>query len=518
MQKQNGLWIGLLLGSLLGALFSTAAFADSQTGININEVQGWIARKHAKWHAQDNWVARLSREKLQRMFGLQRPPTGRLSFEGIRSAGSKDLPAALDWRSIDAIDWLGPVMNQGNCGSCVAFATIATLEAQTSISAGLPWLHPSFSPQAIFSCGGGSCDGGWDPDSAASFLQSNGVPDESCMPYTSGSTGVDVSCNAMCSDGDQRSMKIASYSQPSQSSSDGSVDQVKAALQNGPLVTTLNVYADFVTYKDGVYLHAGGDVLGGHAVSLVGYDDTQRAWLIRNSWGPQWGEQGFAWISWDDDSGVGAETWGFGIAKPQQDISIASPSEREYVSGQYSIIGQLQGVQGQQITVHVTDTTGQEVSSLACVAQTDGGTCSALLDSTQMKEGRYQVYAEAPGTTVRSQVRQFFVINSEPQMSLTLAPIQGLDLTAPLNGRPEFDIHSTSSPVPLQNLTFRAIDGNGNVIILSENDYILDQMRMGWRTAIIPNGTYTILLHGEIPYNGKTYSVDSNAFAVTVQN
>jgi hypothetical protein len=72
-----------------------------------------------------------------------------------------------------------------------------------------------------------------------------------------------------------------------QSSSGGStIEDVKAALQKGPLITTLAVYADFESYSSGVYKHVddGNAPEGGHAVSIIGYDDSKNAWLIRNSW------------------------------------------------------------------------------------------------------------------------------------------------------------------------------------------------------------------------------------------
>lgn len=500
---------------LLGAFASSAAFADTQKVININEVQGWIAQKHANWRAKETWVSRLSKDELKRMFGLQRAPQGRLDYEGMRIAGAGD--TAIDWRSVNGVNWLGPVMNQGNCGSCVAFATVATLEAQTSISSGLPWLHPSYSPQALFACGGGGCDTGWMPDEAASFLQSSGVPDEACMPYTSGSTGIDASCNSMCSDSAQRNTKIAGFTTPSGGWT-GSVDQVKTALKNGPLVTTLSVYADFVTYGSGVYKHVVGDVVGGHAVSLVGYDDTKRAWLIRNSWGAEWGENGFAWISWDDDSGVGSETWGFEMPQSQDFLAVTSPSDSEYVSGQYQLTSKVQGLKGQAIEFHVTDSSGRDVTRITCSARTDG-TCSAQMDSTQLKEGRYQIFAEvASNGGIRSQVREFYVINSEPKMSLSFTPVDGVDLSAPINGRPEFNVTAKSSPVPMQHVEFRAIDQSGKIVSIKGNDYVLEQMRMGWRTVTVPDGQYTILFHGQITYKGKVYAVDSNSFTITVKN
>jgi len=65
--------------------------------------------------------------------------------------------------------------------------------------------------------------------------------------------------------------------------------------QNGPVETAFTVYADFVTYKSGVYRHTTGGALGGHAVKIVGWgaEGGDNYWKIANSWNPTWGDQGY---------------------------------------------------------------------------------------------------------------------------------------------------------------------------------------------------------------------------------
>src|SRR6185312_3889068 len=93
----------------------------------------------------------------------------------------------------------------------------ATLETQVNVTSGIPNLNPSFSKQALFACGGGACEFGWQPELAARFLQTNGVPDEACAPYTMGATGDTVDCSSICSDSASRSLKIVKYSRPTTS-------------------------------------------------------------------------------------------------------------------------------------------------------------------------------------------------------------------------------------------------------------------------------------------------------------
>ena len=62
----------------------------------------------------------------------------------------------------------------------------------------------------------------------------------------------------------------------------------------GPVTGCFVVFSDFMVYQGGIYRHVSGDELGGHCVSLIGYDDVQSCWIAKNSWGPAWGESGFS--------------------------------------------------------------------------------------------------------------------------------------------------------------------------------------------------------------------------------
>jgi len=89
-----------------------------------------------------------------------------------------------------------------------------------------------------------------------------------------------------------------------------SPDAIRPALNQQPLTTTttttFNVYTDFSYYTGGVYEHVSGELEGGHAVVIVGYDDVEHAWIVKNSWDTGWGDDGYFKILWGD-SGIGAE-------------------------------------------------------------------------------------------------------------------------------------------------------------------------------------------------------------------
>merc|ERR1711879_1012806 len=66
-------------------------------------------------------------------------------------------------------------------------------------------------------------------------------------------------------------------------------------MTNGPVAAAFTVYADFPTYKSGVYKHTSGSALGGHAVKIIGWgvEDGNDYWLVANSWNTDWGDKGF---------------------------------------------------------------------------------------------------------------------------------------------------------------------------------------------------------------------------------
>jgi len=197
------------------------------------------------------------------------------------------LPTHFDWRQQNGYNWMTPVKSQAGCGSCVAFGVVAALEGQLRTAANNSSWDVDLSEQHLFSCGGGSCASGWYVSRALNYLEQNGTPDEVCSPYQ----GRNGSCSASCPDWQSRSFKITSWNWILATPS-----AIEAALQNGPLVARFDVYQDFVSYyyTSPVYHYDGHSAFaGGHAVAIVGYDSVEQYWIAKNSWGENWGENGY---------------------------------------------------------------------------------------------------------------------------------------------------------------------------------------------------------------------------------
>jgi hypothetical protein len=165
----------------------------------------------------------------------------------------------------------------------------------------------NFSEQVLVSCadGAGGCGGGY-ITTASSYIRDTGLPVESCFPYTAKDTPCTVKTSTggyVCQEFEVDTTSIQSWSYVATSSP--TVEGIKNALVTyGPLVTTFDVYYDFYNYTSGVYKYVSGPYQGGHAVLIVGYSDLGQYFIVKNSWGTGWGENGFFKIAYSELNSV----------------------------------------------------------------------------------------------------------------------------------------------------------------------------------------------------------------------
>lgn len=525
--KQHGRWLIWVVLSLGWAVYAQAEknISTESMSLKFKTIESELSNhKNLQWTFKQNDLTKLTETELLRRLGAKLPNND-IQFKASKKylqnlMASKKSDPTYDWRSVDGVNYVSPMLNQGNCGSCVAFATVGTLETQMNISSGLPWLNPQYSPQALFSCGGGGCDIGWRPEEAADYLKSSGVPDEACAPYTMGATGEDVACRSACADSASRSIKITSYSTPS--TGWGNPTAVKAALKKGPMMTTMRVYEDFVGYASGIYKHTTGKMLGGHAISLVGYDDTKNAWIIRNSWGKDWGIEGFAYVDYDDISGVADDTILMNVPKANGYVALDKLQSGDYLNDdlKISVRSTFENVKSTSVTIYSDDL--KKVASLNC---SNARECvvdlSKLNAGRGLTDGRYEIEAvsklsgRAPSN--KSQREYFYINRGEPQGQLSFKLVDGTP--AVLKDRVEFDVSATSSPVPFKSLRFDIFDRNGTLVTTRTIDKVVSEMTMGWRTGRVPNGSYRLELTGLTPGSqGAVYEVKAASLNVNVAN
>jgi len=228
--------------------------------------------------------------------------TNHQHFLATAGIAPRRYPPAIDWRNVGGKNYVTPIRDQGGCGSCVSFGSIATVEAVERITRKKPALYIDLSEADLFFCHegvpGGTCGTGWFVDDAMTVLQNPGVVDEKCFPYTPH----DQPCRK-CADWRKRLTKIKKWHKIT------AVNDMKVWLaKHGPLTTCFSVYADFYSYKTGVYHHLSGPLEGGHCVCCIGYNESGRYWTCKNSWGTGWGEQGFFRIAYGQ-VGIDALMW-----------------------------------------------------------------------------------------------------------------------------------------------------------------------------------------------------------------
>ena len=227
-----------------------------------------------------------------------------ISFQPLivsEETNTNDLPSFFSWRDIDGIDYSTPVKNQAPAPTCEAYALCASLE--TILQYETKDLYtPDLSETHLYFYPGGTFDAGYvNIIDAANYLIDHGVPDEGCYPDPHRPYDYPY---ASLEGWENRTVKITEWGWVEPNN-----EAIKQALiDHGPLAACFYLYKDFNYYTDGIYKHKWGEVDSGHVMSIYGYDDENLCWIIKNSWGKRWGDNG--WIKMDYDSTLFADWYG----------------------------------------------------------------------------------------------------------------------------------------------------------------------------------------------------------------
>jgi KDEL-tailed cysteine endopeptidase len=200
-----------------------------------------------------------------------------------------NVPLEIDYSKNGSVT---PVKNQGSCGSCWAFAAVASVESAYFLKYKK---LKTFSEQQVVSCDivDKGCRGGLQ-DTAFKFIEKNGgLCTDKEYKYDSGN-GADGVCITGCNKDPNTIPKNIIDIEPSEDA------LTEALLKHGPVVVDIEAdQASFQFYKSGVISKWCGSKLD-HAVLLVGYGRDNATgldyWKLKNSWGPKWGENGYVRI------------------------------------------------------------------------------------------------------------------------------------------------------------------------------------------------------------------------------
>jgi len=204
------------------------------------------------------------------------------------------VPQTLDWRTKNMVT---PVKDQGQCGSCWAFSVTENIESMYCMATGTDCTQLSpLAPQEIVDCDtvDQGCDGG-DPPTAYKFVISEGgMEDESDYPYQA----ADGTCAFQAS---LSKITISGFQYATQNSDEPTMQQ--SLVTAGPLSICVDA-EPWQDYTSGVMMGSDCATTLDHCVELVGYDMTQSTpfWIVRNSWGMNWGENGYIRLQYGQDT------------------------------------------------------------------------------------------------------------------------------------------------------------------------------------------------------------------------
>uniref|UniRef100_A0A914R5P9 Uncharacterized protein n=1 Tax=Panagrolaimus davidi TaxID=227884 RepID=A0A914R5P9_9BILA len=187
------------------------------------------------------------------------------------------VPTSLDYRTRGKVT---PVKDQRRCGSCWAFTAVAAIESQYLLQYNETL---DLSEQDLVDCYKKSCGGG-DVTYAMKYITANGITNEACRPYNGSAGTCDITCNS-------QKYFIEGYHKF------GKDESLFAEMlaKYGPATMIFHVPREMMSYESGILDFPGeackAVAIGGHAVLIVGY--TPEYWIAKNSWGDDWGENGF---------------------------------------------------------------------------------------------------------------------------------------------------------------------------------------------------------------------------------
>ena len=328
----QGAYFLILITSILSSrLLPSFNMSDFSSFHNQNPLNTWQSRLNPGFDLLNN-------DQLLNLCGTQldseAPPSQFAQGQSAPASPNRllqTLPASYDLRTAFPQCWsVSYIRNQGQCGSCWAFASMSSLSDRYCIkkSTSTVTANREFSMQdpleccSKADCGSGpnaGCKGGYLTGGFAYALKYGVSTGENygnttmCKPYFLAPTAAPAAvpnCSTKCANTatyttpySQDLLKISGYTVLTGKTAALTMTNILNAIYlRGSVMAMMYVYMDFYTYSSGVYQQASTQLAGGHGVRVIGWGvstvngQAVNYWIVANSWGTSWGQNGFFWI------------------------------------------------------------------------------------------------------------------------------------------------------------------------------------------------------------------------------
>jgi len=216
---------------------------------------------------------------------------------------STSLPTKFNWHKKDGVNWMSPVKNQGIWGSCWAFATVGKTEAIYNIEQG-ELKNIDLSEWDLHWQINHGVDMGNSIVWADSFMYNPGVVEESCNPFDWNDS--DIKAQSIipwnrCADFTSHLWKIDNYHYLTHPSIRG-LDYIKQKIMEKPVTVIISPWSKNWLGEE-----------TNHAVILMGWNDEEKIWYYKNSWGKSWGVEGYGALPYSESQKISIMDWSSGV-------------------------------------------------------------------------------------------------------------------------------------------------------------------------------------------------------------
>lgn len=272
----------------------------------IERLNANLEERNIPWRAGMTGLSRKTFEEKREIFGGRVPNLAGFDYyvggifitpnylqdaERTSPLLSSGLVNTWDWRNRHGKNWISSVKDQANCGSCWAFATIGALESYINLYYNQIFNY-DLSEQELVSCSSSNGCLNGSIENAMHYIEQNGIVLENCFSYSA--------TNGDCDDKCSNPSEIISLTGNGQVHHFPSQDDLKRVLFRSPIAISVLSWSHALVLIGYKTLEAGDKIFYHHNTWITLSADSpyigQTAWLVKNSWGTNWGDDGYAYL------------------------------------------------------------------------------------------------------------------------------------------------------------------------------------------------------------------------------